>query len=100
MAKFAVPEGYEPYRLFTFQDEGSGLEVVLRPEQFVGAVKGKSGPDRWSVEVGTKDGSDLTVHLSTESRCRQFIAALVAFLEQDALRNTHNAVMRKGKSNE
>jgi hypothetical protein len=108
MPELAVPEGYLPYRLFTFQNEEGEIEVALRPEQVIGIGKSARKMDvnfhasrpYWVVDITTKDGSGpMQVSFNDKDRCCRFVRDLTEFLEQDALRNTHNAVMRKGKTN-
>lgn len=96
MSDLTTPEGYLPYRLFTYV-EGDCV-CMLRPEQFIGL----SVESQWTVKVAMKDGylmyrfgeGDLA-----QRRAMAFIGELHVFIEDDALRNTHNAVMRKGRQN-
>lgn len=109
MSQFSTPEGYVPYRLFTYTDYDR--ECTLRPELFAGSLVQKVWNDRfneaeWKVHIILKDG-DVPISMNfgspsfgdAENMARAFNSRLVAFMEQDALRNAHNAVMRKGKSN-
>jgi hypothetical protein len=61
-----------------------------------------TGSHEWVVNVALKEG-DLTLNFGwgppAERRARDFISSLRVFMEEDALRNAHNAVMRKGKGN-
>jgi hypothetical protein len=108
MTQFVTPEGYMPYRLFSYTD--ADVACLLRPEQFVGlhvtrpsANMHNAGYDRkWVVEVRLKDNIlplNFGFGADSEGRVSRFISSLRDFLEEDALRNSHNAVMRKGKTN-
>jgi hypothetical protein len=96
MSDLTVPEGYMPYRLFNYM-EGDCI-CVLRPEQFIGL----SVESPWTVKVSLKDGY-LMYHFGdgplAQKRAMAFIDELHVFIEEDALRNAHNAVMRKGRQN-
>jgi hypothetical protein len=96
--KYETPEGYLPYRLFSYRD---GQHIcVLRPEQFVGLAA--SHEQGVAVHVHLKD-SVVTMKFgagpTADAAADRFVAALTNFLESDALRNAHNAVMRKGNKN-
>jgi hypothetical protein len=108
MTQFVTPEGYAPYRLFTYDDQD--VSCILRPEQFIGAAAIKPGFHEsitvgdidWAAKIVLKDGS-MTLQFGfgrgAELRCRGFLNKLREFMEEEALRNAHNAVMRKGKTN-
>jgi hypothetical protein len=98
MSHMVAPDGYLPYRLFNYLD-GDCL-CVIRPEQFIGLAV--SPDSSWTVKVALKDGYlnlDFGEGDHAKARALAFAGKLHAFIEDEALRNTHNAVMRKGKGN-
>lgn len=106
MSNLSVPEGYVPYRLFEYDD--GAMSCTLRPEQYVGATllrdyQAVIQPVFWNVKVTLRDGEmtlPLGVGAEAQTRGRRFLADLRDFIHADALRNTHNAVMRKGKTHD
>src|SRR5689334_14853372 len=96
MDQLAMPDGYVPYRLFNYV-EGDCV-CVLRPEQFIGL----SVESQWTVKVALKDGYLILSFgdgAPAQRRAMAFIDKLHTFVEEEALRNAHNSVMRKGRQN-
>jgi hypothetical protein len=92
------PVGHLPYRLFTYSDRGRASFV--RPEQVVGSTVDYRN-ERWIVEITLRDNlMELKFGPNEEGAAREFVSRLHDFLEEDALRNQHNAALRKGKSHE
>ncbi len=106
MAKLATPDGYAPYRIFDY--EAPFVSFTMRPEQYVSAYMARLTPEApgrpfdgpgLGVVVLLKDGH-AEIPLDTVRGCREFLNAIREFMEADALRNAHNAVMRRGKTHE
>lgn len=109
MPAFVVPAGYAAYKLFEY--DADGCFCTLRPEQFVGIALVRPGPypgspnvqdDRtWAVKIVLKEGF-MTVPFDDgefgERSAKRFCRTLREFIEMDAARNTHNAVLRKGNT--
>jgi hypothetical protein len=98
MAQVATPDGYLPYRLFTYSDRGRAC--FIRPEQVVGSTVDYRN-EHWLVEITLRENlMELSFGADEQGTARHFVSRLHAFLEEDALRNQHNAALKKGKNHE
>lgn len=102
-------DDFLPYKLFTYVN--GDHHIVLRPEQVIAfatgrlgsypAVPGVQDTRSWGVRLNTRDGQgQISVDFGDDRNAMlEFIHNLRTFIEQDAVRNTHNAALRKGKVN-
>jgi hypothetical protein len=91
-------DGYLPYRLFTYSDRGRACSV--RPEQVVGITLDYRN-EQWLAEITLRENlMEMRFDGTEENDARVFVSRLHAFLEEDALRNQHNAALKKGKTHE
>jgi hypothetical protein len=98
MTQVENPDGYLPYRLFAYSDRGRAC--FIRPEQVVGATVDYRNA-HWLVEITLRENLiELKFDGDEETNARVFLSRLHTFLEADALRNQHNAAMKKGKAYE
>src|SRR3954452_18583566 len=98
MTLIPMPDGYLPYRLFTYADRGRAC--FIRPEQVVSATVDYRN-ERWSVEITLRENLiELKFGADEENAARSFTSRLHDFLEADARRNQHNAALKKGKTHE
>ena len=98
MAQVEMPDGYMPYRLFTYSDRNRA--GIIRPEQVVGTVMDYRN-EKWIVEITLRENViEVSFDRSEEADARDLVSRLHAFLEADALRNQHNAALKKGKTHE
>jgi hypothetical protein len=98
MAQVEMPDRYMPYRLFTYSDRNRA--GFIRPEQVVGTAMDYRN-EKWLVEITLRDNLvEVSFDCGEEADARDLVSRLQAFLEADALRNQHNAALKKGKTHE
>lgn len=95
MAQTNAPDGYLPYRLFSYSDRKR--VCTLRPEQVVGIVVSHRNA-QWRAEITLRENLVEVEFGDEEVTARGFERELRNFVEADALRNQHNAALRKGRT--
>jgi hypothetical protein len=98
MAQVEMPDRYMPYRLFTYSDRNRA--GFIRPEQVVGTAMDYRN-EKWIVEITLRENLiEVNFDPNEETAARDLVSRLHEFLEADALRNQHNAALKKGKTHE
>jgi hypothetical protein len=91
-----APGGFLPYRMFLYV--GKKHVFTVRPEQVLGTSMEYNAGEWWVYITMRDNGMEMV--FDEEDDARGLIRLLHEFLEADALRNQHNAALKKGKNNE
>lgn len=98
MPDYEVPEGYAPYRLFSYKDGNRAFSV--RPDAFE-CAQVELRPEGWMLLITLRADKALLVRFDFDDEvvARKCHKQLVTFVEQDALRHVHNGLSKKARTN-